>query len=162
MSSSSTSPYLRAAILGTIAGIRSMSAPALVSREAFQSKHDFGGGPLDNLASPAVSALLDVAAVGEMVVDKLPFLPNRTDALPLLGRVILGGSAGAVLFIEEKQPPIVGALISGAAAVVSTQISFRLRRALSKRLPGLLAALTGDAAVFVLGRAYLNTGQSES
>src|SRR5690348_4911985 len=147
MPSQQANPYLKAVLLGTIAGIRSMSALAAVSIDASRNDRDLDDTPFSLLCSPNVSTLLTLAAVGEMVVDKLPILPNRTDPLPLLGRVFFAGLSGVVVAIEEKQPAPAGAAVAALASVASTQITFRLRMGLSKRLPSILAALVGDAAV---------------
>lgn len=148
-------PYLRAAALGAMAGIRSISGLVTLSLDASRHHRGLGGTILSKLASPMVSKLFVLAEVGEMAADKSPFLPNRTDPLPLLGRIALGGTAGAIAFVEAKEPAALGAAISALAAIVSTNISFRLRAALSKKIPGPVAGLVGDAAVVALGYALL-------
>jgi uncharacterized membrane protein len=134
-----------------------MSALAAVSIDARHNDRDLDDTPFASICSPNVSTLLSLAAAGEMVVDKLPILPNRTDLLPLLGRVFFAGVSGAAVFIEEKQPAPVGAAVAALASVASTNVSFQLRRGLSRRLPGLLAALVGDAAVVALGYTFTRT-----
>jgi len=155
MTDTETNPFVRAALLGTISGIRSVSAPALASMDAVQNERDLDGTPFAWLSSENASTLLALSAAGEMLLDKLPFLPNRTNPVPLLGRVLLGGYAGAVVFAEEKEPALAGAAVAGLASVVSTQVSFRIRRTLSRKLPGPLSGLAGDVAVVLLGRAFL-------
>ncbi|MGH9310283.1 MAG: DUF4126 domain-containing protein, partial [Vicinamibacterales bacterium] len=71
-----------AGALGAVSGSRSMLAPALVAR----AHH----------ASPA-APILALLAGGEMMADKMPFIPSRTDALPLAGRIVSGALAGAAV-----------------------------------------------------------------
>lgn len=155
MSSILLNPYLRASVLGAMAGIRSLSATTVLSLDASRTDRDLEGTVFSKLASPTVSRLLVLAELGEIVADKLPFVPNRTDPLPLLGRILWGGAAGAAAFAEAKKSALLGAAIAAQAAVISTNISFRLRAALSKKIPGPVAGLVGDAAVILLGYALL-------
>ncbi len=157
MSDEQTNPFVRAGLLGAISGIRSVSALTFAGIDARQNDRDLDATPFSWLCSENFSTLLVLSAAGEMLLDKTPFLPNRIDPLPLLGRVFLGGAAGAVVFLEEKQSPLVGAVVAGVASVASTQVSFRVRRALSRKLPGPVAGLAGDVAVVLLGRAFLRT-----
>src|SRR5262249_52404157 len=83
--------------LGAITGMRSMMALAFVSDHAEKEKHHNDNPALHFLTLPQTATALKVMAAGEVVVDKMPFTPNRTDAAPLIGRVILGGLVGAAI-----------------------------------------------------------------
>ena len=129
---------------GVIAGLRSFSAPAAVSTALTEQ---YG------LAERLKPALLALAA-GEMLADKLPFMPARTAPVALAGRVLTGAMSGAALATAAGRNRITGALLAGAAAVVSSYAALALRSALSERLavPDPLVALIEDAIVVVAGR----------
>jgi uncharacterized membrane protein len=82
----------RAVGLGAIAGMRSMAAPAALSRAA--ERGDVGsleGTLFAALGSPGVSTVLRLFEIGEMFVDKLPVVvPSRTSPPPLSGRAASG------------------------------------------------------------------------
>src|ERR687898_267758 len=93
----------RALGLGAVAGVRSMSAPALLSRAASRSEIE---GIEDTLfaflASPRAARILTVLAIGEALADKLPFSPDRTSVPGLVGRMASGGLVGAALFAAAQ------------------------------------------------------------
>lgn len=130
---------------GLIAGLRSMSAPAAVSA-ALADEY-----ALAARAAPALRAL----AAGEMVADKLPFMPARTSPVALAGRVSLGAIAGAAVAVACGRSPLLGALLAGAAAIPSSYAGMALRTAAVERLglPDTIVALAEDAAVVAAGRA---------
>lgn len=72
------SPIGRTLGLGAVAGVRSMSAPALLSRAASRgSIEGIEDTPFAFLSSPRTARILTVLAVGEALADKLPFSPDR-------------------------------------------------------------------------------------
>jgi uncharacterized membrane protein/uncharacterized protein (UPF0548 family) len=139
--------------LGVLAGMRSMSAPALVRRRLSQSPGPRIGLLSRGLASPWAPRVLGLFALGELVVDKLPFTPARVTPVPLTGR-ILGGAlaAGASVSGRSKGAVLGAALLGAAAAVASSWAFYALRRYATQRLhvPNVAAALTEDALVAAL------------
>jgi uncharacterized membrane protein len=83
--------------------------------------------------------LLIAAAAGELIVDKLPAVPSRTEPLPYLGRIAGGALCGSVV---AGGP---GALAGAGAAVAATVVGYQCRRLASQRIPGTLVALLEDA-----------------
>ena len=84
---------LRAGLLGVVAGLRSqVPAAALAARDV-----EPPSAPLAFLASGGGRRAAYLAALGEIVADKLPVTPNRMDRGPLIGRIVSGAVAGAVL-----------------------------------------------------------------
>ncbi len=161
MSKSDTSSDLltRTLLLGVMSGMRSMSAPALISRRAVQNPHAFKGTLFAPLAQKEASSLAGLAALGEIVIDKLPILPKRTALLPLLGRAMLGGFAGAAAYTEPKRSASEGAIIGALAAVASSYVSYFIRRGVGKllHLPDLPVAILEDVGVAGIGRAVMQT-----
>jgi uncharacterized membrane protein len=105
-----------AAILGAVSGVRTFTAPA-----ALALRGRLGRGP--------IGRAVPLLAVGELIADKLPFIPPRSDPPSLLGRVASGTAVGALV----AGPRGAGAGAAGAAA--TTYASERLRGALGERLP---------------------------
>jgi uncharacterized membrane protein len=102
----------RAALLGLVAGIRSMTPLALLSWLNPGSEKDTS--TVDRLLqSPASRATTTLAALGEIVADKFPAIPSRTNPVVLLGRVMIGGVAGMILCQRLHQPLVLG-IIGGA------------------------------------------------
>lgn len=96
-----TKTELKAIAIGIIAGIRSMSAPALTSIYIARNGNLIGSR-LDVLASTAASKALKLLAEGEMVADKLPIVPARISAAPLIIRAASGTISGAAVCAADK------------------------------------------------------------
>ena len=123
------STILRKALgLGAVAGLRSMSAPALLSRAASMGKvkglEDTRFAPL---LSPTVSYILYVLAAGEMVADKSAGIPSRISPPALLGRAASGALVGAALFVSGERRGVSGAAIGTLAAVAAAYASYYAR-----------------------------------
>ena len=94
--------------LGVVTGMRSMA----------------GLTTLAWARSGAVKPVMAILAAGEMFADKTAVVGDRTDALPLAGRALMGAVVGAV---------------------VATHLAFRLRRRLP--FPSAANGLLEDAVV---------------
>jgi uncharacterized membrane protein len=134
--------------LGAVAGVRSMSAPALLSRAA--SRGDIGGiegTPFAFLASPRTARILTVLAVGEALADKLPFSPDRISAPGLVGRMASGALVGATLFAAAERRTPLGAGFGLLAAVSASYPSYYLRVKTQEKLgaPNWAVGLVEDA-----------------
>ena len=80
-----------------IAGMRSMSAPALLSHYLTRNPSWLLlSSPLRVLQKPLVARGFKLAAAGEMVMDKLPGTPDRIAPPVLLGRLLSGALVGAI------------------------------------------------------------------
>ena len=88
---------LLAVLVGIVAGLRSMTAPAVVSWAAFLDWINLDGTWASWVGHPVTVAILSVLAVGELVVDKLPNAPSRKSPPGFALRLITGGFSGAVL-----------------------------------------------------------------
>jgi uncharacterized membrane protein len=150
---------IKAAAIGVIAGMRSMSAPAFVSSYLAENRN-LAGSRLAVLASPSAARLLKVLAAGEMIADKLPIVPARVSAGPLIARVASGAISGAAVCAANKKRAEVGAVLGGLAAVVGAFGFYHLRRraGLETGMPDAVLGLAEDAIVIGSGMAVL--GQS--
>jgi hypothetical protein len=126
--------------LGALTGMRSMAGAAALAAER--------GGP--------IAGLVGLLAGGEMIADKTSFVGNRTDAVPLAGRAVLGAVVGGIIAHEEDANVALGALLGASAAVVVAHLAFHAR----KRLPlsNVAAGMAEDALVVALGSAVAQGG----
>ncbi len=146
----------------TLAGMRSMSAPAFLSHYLSRQPHaGLAGSRLRFLQKPLTAKVLKVLAAGEMVMDKLPTTPDRTAPPVLLGRLLSGALVGAAWYRSRHGSALSGGLLGGLAAVVSTFISYELRTGISKQTdtPVALVGVGEDALVLAGGAALLKSQQ---
>lgn len=148
------SPSTAAFALGWTAGMRSASAPALLAH-ALASGRRPRREPAHALAGPWASRLLIVAAGGEMVADKLPFIPARTSPLALSGRAASGALVGAAVAAARGSNRAAGAAAGVVGAVAGSFVMERLRREVGERLgvPDPAVAVAEDALTVALGSA---------
>lgn len=139
----------RAAALGVLSGARAFAIPALLSRRLAES--DTGGfGPVSStLSAPGVARALAAGAALELIADKLPFMPNRTEPRGVLTRMAGGAVVGAATAELAGARPFLPALIGGAAAFVGTHIGYHARRWIRRKgdLPDPAVAVGEDAVV---------------
>lgn len=88
---------LLALLIGVVAGLRALTAPAVVAWAAALHWINLDGTWVQWLSHPVSVAILTVLAVGELVTDKLPKTPARTAAPSFAARLVLGAFAGAVI-----------------------------------------------------------------
>lgn len=153
-----TNAYAKAACLGVIAGIRSMSAPAMTSTHLVVAQpDDLTDSPLDWMTSPTTAGVFRTLAAGEVLADKLPFLPARTDPLPLFGRAMTGALSGAAVCVAGGEGMIEGAIVGAVSAVASAHLFYQLRRRLGQatRLPDPVIAVAEDGLMLGLGHLAL-------
>ena len=158
MSSLTALTYAQAIGLGAVAGMRSMSAPALVSYAATSGQDE--GLSQSPLASQTASKVLGLLAVGEMIADKLPGIPDRTSTPSLAARAASGAFSGAAIFNSRKKNMGIGAAVGALAAVASAFAFYHLRRTAGRELnvPDAVVAVTEDALVVGAGFAILRAG----
>lgn len=87
--------------------------------------------------------VLLLAAVGELIADKLPAMPSRLSARGLRGRLVSSALSGRRVGGPR------GAATCAAAALLSAVLGNALRR----RRPGLTAAICEDCAAIALAAA---------
>jgi uncharacterized membrane protein len=88
---------LLALLIGVVAGLRSFTAPAVVSWAAYLGWIDLHGTWASWLANIITVIVFTVLAIGELVNDKLPKTPARTAPPIFAARLVMGGLAGAAL-----------------------------------------------------------------
>lgn len=163
MTSLRTTTLLRIIAFSALAGSRSMSPAALLSLYLAQRSSPPDQWLAQRLSSTTGVITTSTLALGELVADKLPQTPNRTEAPALIGRVIIGGGAGALLGTLHDQPVWLCAIGGGVAAAAETFATFYLRRGLGQALPvpDPLIALLEDGLVLNSGWLLLASLNAE-
>lgn len=128
----------RAVALGAMSGMRSMAGPAVLAIEAEPQTH--------------LTRAIPVLAAGELIADKLPFIGDRTDPLPLAGRALMGAISGAFVARETEGSAVLGGLLGAATAIVVAHLAYRARGLAHDRL-GPAAGFIEDAVVVGMGAA---------
>jgi uncharacterized membrane protein len=133
--------------IGLVAGLRSMTAPGIVSWAAHWKWLDLHNSYLAFLGSTAAVYILAACAIGELVVDKLPSTPSRTVPLGLLARAVTGGLSGAALCLSASKSVAVGAVLGAVGGVIGGFVGYDLRTRLVRALglPAFVVALLEDA-----------------
>lgn len=145
-----------ALLFGVTAGLRSMTAPALLSQTARRP----GSRRHWLLASPQTARVLTTMAVGELVFDKLPFAPKRIAPAGLSGRLLSGAMCGAAVMREDERA---GALLGMAGALVSSFAGYAIRMGVGRasRLPDALIGLMEDGLAIGIGMAAVSMESNE-
>ena len=148
---------LRVLGLGAISGLRSMAAPAALSRAMERGDVDgLGDTPFAALGSSRVSTALRVMEIGELIADKLPVAPSRTSPLPVLGRAVIGAFVGAALFASRGRRTATGGVLGAVSALTGAYAGERLRMKITQDLgvPNVVAGLLEDG-IALLGASRL-------
>lgn len=145
--------------LGIVAGMRSMTAPALLSKVLSKTPEAIPvDTPFGKLCSPQAAKVLGVMAAGEMLVDKLPKTPNRTLPLSVAFRMLSGALVGSALMASRKESRVTGAVIGAAGALAATYGMFYLRRNVCRKinLPDPVFGFAEDALAVGIEKSLLS------
>jgi uncharacterized membrane protein len=88
---------LLALLIGVVAGLRALTAPAVVGWAAMLDWIHLDGTWASWMAHPVAVTLLSVLAVTELISDQLPKTPSRKTPMQFVARIVTGGFAGAVV-----------------------------------------------------------------
>lgn len=88
---------LLALLIGVIAGLRAMTAPAVVAWGAMLGWIDVADKWSEWVGHPITVTVLSILLVGELITDQLPKTPSRKVPPQFIARLITGGFAGAVI-----------------------------------------------------------------
>jgi uncharacterized membrane protein len=135
---------LYAFLLGCVCGLRSMTAPAVVAWGAHLGWLHLDGSLLAFFANKISLVIFSLFALGELIADKLPFIPRRTQAGPLGVRILFGAVCGAAICISVAASPMLGAVLGGLGGVAGAFTGYTYRHRLSAMVPDMLLALIED------------------
>lgn len=144
---------LPALLIGIVAGLRTMTAPAAVSWAAHLGWIDLSGSWLAFLGYSWTPWIFTALAALELVGDQLPSTPSRKVPMQFGARIVAGGLAGAALGIAAGA--LVPGLIAGVVGAVlgtlgGAAVRAKMASAFGRDLP---AALIEDAVA--IGGAFL-------
>ena len=105
--------YVLAFLIGVVAGLRAMTAPAAVSWAARLGWLNLAGSPLAFLGFAWTPYIVTLLALGELVNDKLPKTPSRKSPPQFIARILSGALCGAAIGADG------GALAAGLVAGTS-------------------------------------------
>lgn len=145
--------FLLALLLGVVAGLRSLTAPAVLAWAAHHNWLNLHNTPLSFMASTAATVIFILLAVGELIADQLPSTPSRTAPPGLIARMVTGGLCGAGIAGAGSQLLVIGALLGIVGALIGAFGGHRARTGLVKALkvPDLVIATLEDIVAIGVG-----------
>jgi len=152
------SVYVLAFLIGVIAGLRALTAPAAVSWAARLGWIHLENTPLAFMGYAFTPWILTLLAIGELINDKLPKTPSRKAPGSFGARIVTGALSGAALGASGGS--LAGGLVLGAlGAVAGTLGGYEARTRLVRATGGkdLPIALLEDA-IAVLGAIWIVGG----
>jgi uncharacterized membrane protein len=141
--------------IGFVAGLRSLTAPAVTSWAAHIGRLSLVGTPLAFMASKWTASIFTLLALFEFVADQLPSTPSRTAAVPLTARIVMGLLTGACFAVAGGASLHAGALIGAVGAVVGAFAGYKARVGLVRglKVPDFVIAIPED--LIAIGLAVL-------
>ena len=140
-------------LIGVIAGLRAMTAPAAISLAARAGRLDLSTTSLAFLGYAYTPWIFTILALVELVTDQLPTTPSRTVPIQFGTRILMGGLTGGAIGASS------GALVVGViAGIVGAVIGTLGGRAVRARLAAAFgsdrpAAIVED--LIAIGGAFL-------
>ena len=143
-------------LIGVIAGLRALTAPAVVCWGAHLGWLHFTGTGFSFIDSIITLCIFTLLALVELTTDKLPKTPARTSGPGFIARIIMGAFSGAALAIAGAGSLVIGAVLGIIGALVGTFAGYHVRRYLTTqvKLPDLPVALLEDL-IAILGGLFI-------
>lgn len=146
---------LLALLIGVVAGLRAMMAPAAVAFAARFGGLALTGTPLAFMGYTWTPWIFGIAALGELVTDQLPKTPSRKVPPQFVARIVMGGLSGGC--IGGAHAMLISGIVAGmAGAVIGTlggaAARAKMAAAFHSDRP---AALIEDAVAIVLAVAVV-------
>lgn len=139
--------------IGVVAGLRSLTAPAIVAWTAYLGWINIHGSPVAFMGSVWAVGFFTLLAVGELVADKLPTTPSRTAPIGLGARVVTGALSAACLAVAGDASLWLGALVGAVGGIAGAFAGYRARVGLVRALhvPDFAIAIPEDLIAIGLG-----------
>ncbi len=106
-------------LIGIVAGLRAMTAPAAVAWGAYLGWFDISQSSLSFMGSIWAVAIFTVLAIVELITDQLPGTPSRKVPMQFGARIATGALSGATIAATEGMV-VVGLLAGVIGAVIGT------------------------------------------
>jgi uncharacterized membrane protein len=145
--------FLLAFGIGVVAGLRSMTAPAIVAWAAHLGWINLSGSLLAFMGSAWAVGIFTLGALAELVADQLSATPARTTAVPLVARIVMGSLTGACLGTAGGASRWLGALSGAIGAMAGAFGGYQARGGLVRALhvPDIAIAIPEDLIAIGLG-----------
>jgi uncharacterized membrane protein len=139
--------------IGIVAGLRSLTAPAVVAWAAHFGWIRLAGSPLAFMGSKWTAAVLTLLALGELVADQLPGTPPRTAAVGLSARIVTGALCGASFAVAGGASLWLGAVAGAIGGIAGAFGGYQARVGLVRglRVPDFAIAIPEDIVAVGLG-----------
>jgi uncharacterized membrane protein len=132
-------------VIGVLNGLRSFTPPAAAAWAAHLRWIKLQG-PLALIGSVPAVAILTLLAAFELFADKQPWIPNRTTAVSLVFRGVMGALTGACVAAAGGQRADIGAVCGIAGGIAGAFAGYHARRRSAKALsvPDFYVAVVED------------------
>ena len=139
--------------IGFVAGLRAMTAPAVVAWAAYLGWINLSGTPLSFMGSVWAVGIFTLGALAEFVTDQLPTTPARTVPVQLGVRTVMGLLTGACVGLAAGMSLWLGAIIGAIGAIAGTFGGYHARVGLRGALhvPDVAIAIPEDLVAVGLG-----------
>ena len=144
---------LLAFCIGIVAGLRSLTAPAVVAWAAHLGWINLSPSPLAFMSSAWAVRIFTLLALLELVADQLPTTPARTKAVGLGSRIVTGLLTGACVGIAGGSSLWLGAFLGAVGGIAGAFGGYHARVGLVRGLhvPDFAIAIPEDVIAIVFG-----------
>lgn len=126
--------FVLAVCIGMIAGLRALTGPAVICWMAHLEFLHLAGTRLAFMASIAAVIIFTALALGEIVNDKLPKTPPRTEAAGFGARILMAILGGSALAMASGASVPLCAVLAIVGAVIGTYGGYFARRGIVQAL----------------------------
>lgn len=146
--------------IGFVAGLRSMTAPAVTAWAAKLGWLNLRGTALAFMGSVWAVAIFTLGALGELVADQLPKTPARTKPGPLAARVVMGALSGGCVAVAAGLSAGSGVIAGAVGAIVGAFAGYHARVGLVRalRVPDAVIAILEDLIAVGFGVWLVSRG----
>lgn len=139
--------------IGIIAGLRALTAPAVVCWAAHLGWLNLQSSHLAWMGSTAAVAIFSILALAEIINDKLPATGSRTAPPSLVIRSITGALAGTALAFAASQSVLLGIVLGVVGALAGSFLGYEVRHRIvtGLKVPDFPIALVEDAIAIGCG-----------
>jgi len=146
-------------LIGCVAGLRSLMAPAIVCAGAYLGWLHLGGTSLALLNNRVVLSVFTLLAILELIADKLPQAPPRIATMGLIARMAMGALSGGAIAVSARTSLLLGAVLGLIGGIVGAYAGYYIRRGLvaQTKVPDYVIAVVEDllaisGGLFVVSR----------
>lgn len=143
--------------VGIVAGLRSMTAPALVAWAAHLGWLHLEDSFFAFMGSTWAVMVFSLLAILELIADQLPKTPPRTAPIGLVARIATGALCGACVGISGLAVLWVGAAAGVIGAILGAFAGYNARMRLVRRLhvPDFAIAIPEDIIAIACGLFFV-------